>query len=153
MYYMGSNPPKSIGDSRGSVVLVSSTSGYFGGTAVVSYISSKHGITGLLRASQKAAKEADIRVNAVAPFFTPTHITSSYANAWREAGLPENKTTDVAAAIAQTATSSNSRGRCCLVGPISPLFCAYFADKFDSRWLESSCARSKVLCRNLYRNG
>jgi len=112
---MRSNPPRSIGSSRGSVVLVSSTSGYFGGTSVVSYVTSKHGVTGLLRASQRAANEADVRVNAVAPFFTPTHITSNYTQTWRKAGLPENKTTDVAAAISLMAVDKDRAGKCCLV--------------------------------------
>jgi len=115
MHHMRTNPPNSFGSSRGSIILVSSTSGYFGGTSVVSYIASKHGITGLLRASQKTAREAEVRVNAVAPFFTPTYITSSYAEVWRERGLPENKTTDVAAAVVQMAADQGSEGRCCLV--------------------------------------
>lgn len=112
---MRSNVPDSIGTSRGSVVLVSSTSGYFGSSAVVSYVASKHGVIGLLRASQKVANEADIRVNAIAPFFTPTHITSNYIDAWRKTGLPENKTSDVAGAIASMAADSSSKGRCSLV--------------------------------------
>lgn len=111
---MSSNEPSLSDGSRGSIILVSSTSGYFGGTAVVSYVASKHGVMGLLRASQKAAKEKGVRVNAVAPFFTPTHITSSYAKAWREEGLLENSPADVALAIAQTATDSSMKGRCCL---------------------------------------
>jgi NAD(P)-dependent dehydrogenase (short-subunit alcohol dehydrogenase family) len=112
---MSSNQPAFPDGSRGSVILVSSTSGYFGGTAVVSYVSSKHGVMGLLRASQKAATERNIRVNAVAPFFTPTHITSNFAKSWREAGLLENTPADVAWAIAQTAMESTWKGRCCLV--------------------------------------
>ncbi|KAF7544841.1 hypothetical protein G7046_g9701 [Stylonectria norvegica] len=50
VFHMKDNTPDASG-WRGSVVLVSSTSGYFGGTEVVSYISSKHGVIGLLRAS------------------------------------------------------------------------------------------------------
>lgn len=99
MFYMKSNPVDPITQSRGSVILVASTSGYFGGTGVVSYISSKHGVVGLLRASQKAAARYEIRVNAVAPFFTPTYITGSYSEKWKEKGLPANTTTDVANAI------------------------------------------------------
>lgn len=111
---MRNNAPLSDG-SRGSVVLVSSTSGYFGGTGVVSYVSSKHGITGLLRASQAAAKEFSIRVNGVAPFFTPTHITSSFAQMWADAGLPANSAEDVAWAIGQTAMDNSNKGSCTLV--------------------------------------
>ena len=123
--------------SRGSVILVSSTSGYFGGTSVVSYVSSKHGVMGLLRASQKAAAEIGVRVNAVAPFFTPTFITSGYAKAWREEGLLENTPGDVALAIAQIATDPNLKGRCCLAagslmkeceGPREALIPSWFGD-------------------------
>ncbi len=81
---------------------------------MVSYVSSKHGIMGLLRSSQKAAAKNGVRVNAVAPFFTPTHITSSYSTKWREAGLLENTASDVAFAIAQTAINDSFKGRCCL---------------------------------------
>jgi hypothetical protein len=112
---MSSNDPCFTDGSRGSVILVSSTSGYVGGTSVVSYVSSKHGITGLLRASQKAATEKKVRINAVAPFVTPTHITSNYSEEWNKAGLLENAPSDVARAIAQTAMDVNMKGRCCLV--------------------------------------
>jgi NAD(P)-dependent dehydrogenase (short-subunit alcohol dehydrogenase family) len=99
MFYMKSNPVDPITKSRGSVVLVASTSGYFGGTGVVSYISSKHGTIGLLRSSQKVAAQHAIRVNGVAPFFTPTYITGGYSDKWKEKGLQANTTTDVANAI------------------------------------------------------
>lgn len=112
---MLTNSPRFPDSSRGSVVLVSSTSGYFGGTGVVSYITSKHGVMGLLRASQHVARTNAIRVNAVAPFFTPTHITSNFAEAWTKAGIPANTTQDVAWAVAQTATDDSMRGRCCMV--------------------------------------
>lgn len=74
----------------GSIVLVSSTSGYFGGTGVSAYIASKHGVIGLLRSSQLAVKKHGIRVNGVAPFHTPTHITASFSEQWKAAGLESN---------------------------------------------------------------
>ena len=70
MHSMSSNPKDSDG-ARGSIILVASTSGYFGGTGVVSYIATKHGVVGAARASQRKANELDIRVNVIAPFFTP----------------------------------------------------------------------------------
>jgi NAD(P)-dependent dehydrogenase (short-subunit alcohol dehydrogenase family) len=114
MYYMRSKPIDGDTGSRGSVVLVASTSGYFGGTGVVSYVSSKHGVIGLLRASQKTAAQHNIRLNAVAPFFTPTYITGGYSEKWKQKGLPANTTTDVAHAILQTAADPNRTGSCCL---------------------------------------
>lgn len=134
---MSRNKPILPGDARGSVILVSSTSGYFGGTSVVSYVSSKHGVMGLLRASQKVANDNGVRVNAVAPFFTPTHITSSYAKAWKEEGLLANTPFDVASAVVQTATDPTMRGRCCLAagkivkeceGPREALIPTWFGD-------------------------
>jgi len=137
MHNMSKNRPNLPDGSRGSVILVSSTSGYFGGTSVVSYVSSKHGVMGLLRASQKAAKENGVRINAVAPFFTPTHITSNYAKAWRDEGLLENTAADVARAIAQTACDPELKGKCCLAagklvkeceGPMAKLIPTWFGD-------------------------
>jgi NAD(P)-dependent dehydrogenase (short-subunit alcohol dehydrogenase family) len=101
---------------RGSVVLVASTSGYFGGTEVISYVSSKHGVIGLLRASHGAAERLGIRVNAVAPLTTPTFMTSGFSTAWEAEGLPTNTPAAVAAGILQMSLDTHMRGKCCLVG-------------------------------------
>lgn len=85
--------------SRGSVVLTSSTAGYFGGTGVVAYVSSKHGVIGLLRLSKRTANGLGIRLNAVAPTLTPTYMMSVYSEARLVAGLPANEPQDVATAI------------------------------------------------------
>ena len=100
---------------RGSIVLLISTSGYFGGSGVMAYVSSKHGVTGLLRASQKTAASERVRVNAVAPYFTPTHMTGSFAEKWKEAGLPANTAGDVARAVARTALDEGLAGNTILV--------------------------------------
>lgn len=100
---------------RGSVVLVSSTSGYIGGTEVVSYVSSKHGVIGLLRAAHPEAKRRQIRVNAVAPFVTPTSMTSSYSEAWKSHGLPTNSPAGVANAVFDMTSSTDQQGGCFLV--------------------------------------
>lgn len=101
---------------RGSILLVCSTSGYFGSTSVVSYVSSKHGITGLLRASRAPLLEKyRIRINSVAPFMTPTHITSNFAEEWKTEGLVANTTEDVAWAIAQMASDEGMHGKCAMV--------------------------------------
>lgn len=101
-------------ESGGSVVMLASTSGYFGGTGVAGYVTSKHGVVGLMRSCQAAAAKHGIRVNAVAPFFTPTHITASYAESWKNAGLEANTPEGVATVIAQTSLDERS-GRCTLV--------------------------------------
>jgi NAD(P)-dependent dehydrogenase (short-subunit alcohol dehydrogenase family) len=109
MHAMKSNHLDADG-SRGSVVLIASTSGYFGGTGVVSYIASKHGVVGLCRASQRKADEFGVRVNVVAPFFTPTYITGEYSQKWSERGLPANTLEDVANAVVDTATNPARKG-------------------------------------------
>lgn len=107
MHSLSSNPPS---PSKGSIILIASTSGYFGGTGVASYISSKHGVVGLARACQKKAAELNIRVNVVAPFFTPTHITDGYAEAWKKRGLPANTVDDVARVVVETSVDEGRRG-------------------------------------------
>ncbi|KAK4941886.1 hypothetical protein LTR10_018216 [Elasticomyces elasticus] len=114
MFHMMSNPVDQDG-FRGSIVLTSSTSGFFGGTAVVSYVASKHGVVGLLRSSQAAANKYGVRVNSVAPFVTPTFITEGYSTLYKERGLPMNKAEDVASAIIATSVDVQNRGRCFLV--------------------------------------
>ncbi|KAI5461488.1 hypothetical protein BGZ63DRAFT_356444 [Mariannaea sp. PMI_226] len=114
VFYMKNNPQDSTG-WRGSVVLISSTSGYFGGTEVVSYVSSKHGLTGLLRSSHAAAERLGIRVNSVAPFATPTFITRGFSAALKADGLPMNSPLDVATGILHMSLDTKMRGKCCLV--------------------------------------
>ncbi|KAF1925570.1 3-hydroxyacyl-CoA dehydrogenase type-2 [Didymella exigua CBS 183.55] len=114
MHAMQSNDQDADG-ARGSVILIASTSGYFGGTSVVSYISSKHGVVGLARASQRRAAELDVRVNVVAPFFTPTHITTGYSEKWRERGLPANTVEGVADTIVTTSTDPTRKGHSVMV--------------------------------------
>ncbi|KAH7082287.1 hypothetical protein FB567DRAFT_103763 [Paraphoma chrysanthemicola] len=114
MHTMSGNRPDCSG-SKGSVVLIASTSGYFGGTGVVSYISSKHGVIGLARASQRKANELGVRVNVVAPFFTPTYITTGYAEQWMQRGLPANTVEGVARVIVETSIDDERRGHSLLV--------------------------------------
>ncbi|KAG9203824.1 hypothetical protein G6514_002442 [Epicoccum nigrum] len=101
--------------ARGSITLIASTSGYFGGTGVVSYISSKHAVVGLARASQRKANEFGVRVNVVAPFFTPTYITTGYSKQWNERGLPANTVEGVADAIVAASTDPVRKGHSMLV--------------------------------------
>jgi NAD(P)-dependent dehydrogenase (short-subunit alcohol dehydrogenase family) len=111
---MASNRTDSDG-AKGSVILIASTSGYFGGTGVVSYISSKHGVVGLARASQRKANELGVRVNVIAPFFTPTYITTGYSEEWKRRGLPANTVEDVAKAIVETSVNPERKGHSIMV--------------------------------------
>lgn len=121
MHAMQSNATD-VDGARGSVVLIASTSGYFGGTGVVSYISSKHGVVGLARASQPKANELGVRVNVVAPFFTPTHITTGYSEQWKERGLPANTVEGVADAIVSTSTDASRKGHSVIVSGSDRMF-------------------------------
>ncbi|KAF5580400.1 short-chain dehydrogenase reductase SDR [Fusarium pseudoanthophilum] len=96
------------------VVLVTSTSGYIGTTGVGAYVTSKHGLTGLLRASQQVARGLGININAVAPFFTPTPTFKELAEKWKDSGLKSNTPADVAETIA-LASSQNETGKCFMV--------------------------------------
>ncbi|KAF4251709.1 hypothetical protein CNMCM8980_005578 [Aspergillus fumigatiaffinis] len=106
IHHLKSAPP----DSPRSIVLVASTAGYFDGAGTLAYTASKHGVVGLLRASQTEAQKHDIRVNAIAPFFTTTHLTSGISDAWLRAGLEVNTPDAVAEAI-EAALLSRASGQ------------------------------------------
>ncbi|RHZ49041.1 uncharacterized protein CDV56_102772 [Aspergillus thermomutatus] len=119
IFSMKGNQPCYPDGSRGAVVLVSSISGYFGGTGVSGYITSKHAVTGMLRGSQLAASKYGIRVNAVAPFVTPTAMAGEFSEAWQAKGLPINTTEGVATAVLTLALNPAEKGSCYIVsGPI-----------------------------------
>ncbi|GLI73794.1 hypothetical protein PoHVEF18_002023 [Penicillium ochrochloron] len=114
LFYM--KQPRSTTSNPKSIVLVGSTSSYFGGTGVTAYVASKHGVLGLLRASQSTARDLGVRVNGIAPFLTPTHITAGFAQRWKDQGLEENTPERVAEAIALVALDETRKGDCVLVG-------------------------------------
>jgi NAD(P)-dependent dehydrogenase (short-subunit alcohol dehydrogenase family) len=113
MHYMKSS---STGERiQRSIILVSSTSGYFGGTGVSAYIASKHGVIGLLRGSQVAARRHGIAVKGIAPFFTPTRITQGLAARWKESGMDSNTPESVGNIIVQSSLDDSQSGSCILV--------------------------------------
>ncbi|KIW28105.1 uncharacterized protein PV07_07789 [Cladophialophora immunda] len=114
LYHMQRNKPRFQNSSRGSIVLVTSTSGYFGSSGVGAYVASKHGLVGLLRSCQLTAQAIGVNVNAVAPFYTPTPTFSKLSEKWGASGLKANTVDDVANAVVQTCLASAS-GRCVLV--------------------------------------
>ncbi|KEF52329.1 uncharacterized protein A1O9_11569 [Exophiala aquamarina CBS 119918] len=113
LFHLKDNPIEDNLMARGSIVLVSSTSGYFGASGVAAYVSSKHGVTGLLRASQVWAEKYGVRINGVAPFVTPTNM-AAFHEIWASKGLPSNTPEGVAAVIAQMALDPTRKGQCCL---------------------------------------
>ncbi|KAL2849021.1 dehydrogenase with different specificitie [Aspergillus pseudodeflectus] len=107
-------PPTSPRISR-SITLLASTAGYFDGAGTTAYTSSKHGVIGLLRSSQSEAAKHNIRVNAIAPFFTTTHLTSGISEKWVAAGLEVNSPAAVATIIVDVATDEKRSGEGVLV--------------------------------------
>ncbi|KAJ6188437.1 hypothetical protein N7519_003345 [Penicillium mononematosum] len=98
-----------------AIILVASTSGYFGDTGVAAYVASKHGVIGLLRASQTAAQKYGIVIKGIAPFFTPTQITTGLTEQWKAAGLETNTPEMVARAIVQSSIDDTKSGACTLI--------------------------------------
>lgn len=125
---MKQNGPRFSDGSRGSIILVTSTSGYFGGTGVAAYVASKHGATGLLRASQIAAKQTGVRINGIAPNFTATQLTKNFAKQWYEAGIEHNTPQNVARIISQVSVDATRHGACFVVGSLHPCVQGYLAD-------------------------
>jgi NAD(P)-dependent dehydrogenase (short-subunit alcohol dehydrogenase family) len=115
LFHMKRNKPQFSDGARGSIVLVTSTSGYFGGTGAAAYIASKHGATGLLRASQNAATKIGVRVNAIAPNFTSTQLTKNFSKEWYEAGMTYNTPETVARVIVGLSADASQHGACFMV--------------------------------------
>lgn len=114
LHYLGQNNPSSTG-SRGSIVFVTSTSGYFGSTGNAAYISSKHGVVGLMRASLRRAAFLGISLSSVAPCYTPTHLTAGFGQKITDAGLDANTPEGVASVVASLACDGTAHGLACLV--------------------------------------
>jgi NAD(P)-dependent dehydrogenase (short-subunit alcohol dehydrogenase family) len=66
--------PAMIENGTGSIVVVSSVAGFFGGCNMPSYFASKHGVNGLIKAAAAEFAEHDIRVNGVSPGVIDTPI-------------------------------------------------------------------------------
>ncbi|KAJ9486347.1 hypothetical protein VN97_g6995 [Penicillium thymicola] len=115
MHYIKTSSSKDDTKQLPAIILVASTSGYFGDTGVTAYVASKHGVIGLLRASQKAAQKYGIVIKGIAPFFTPTQITTGITEKWKAAGLETNTPEMVARAIVQSSVDDSKSGACTLI--------------------------------------
>jgi NAD(P)-dependent dehydrogenase (short-subunit alcohol dehydrogenase family) len=63
----------------GSIIIVTSVGGLRGGPAGVTYVASKHGATGLMKAVAYASADKNVRCNAIAPGAVTTDIGKSMA--------------------------------------------------------------------------
>lgn len=78
----------------GSIVIVTSVGGSRGGPAGVTYVASKHGATGLMKAVAYASADKNVRCNAIAPGAVATDIGKSmadmYGKGMHEAGTAKS---------------------------------------------------------------
>jgi len=68
----------------GSVIIVASVGGLRGGPAGVTYVSSKHGAIGLMRAVAYTSADKNIRCNAICPGAVSTDINNSMSKLYPE---------------------------------------------------------------------
>ncbi|KAI8719987.1 hypothetical protein NCS52_00442700 [Fusarium sp. LHS14.1] len=114
LHYLGKNTPSPAG-YRGSIIFITSTSGYFGSTGNAAYISSKHGVVGLMRSSLRRAASLGINLSAVAPCYTPTHLTAGFGKKISDAGIDANTPEGVASVAASLVCDRTAHGLACLV--------------------------------------
>lgn len=95
----------------GALVLVSSVAGILESPGLWVYQASKHGVYGLMRCLRSVAlPQWGISVNAICPWMTKTVMVAGIEKNWYKAGLPTNEPSDIAMAIAVTATANNGKG-------------------------------------------
>lgn len=92
-------------------------------------------MVGLLRASQTEAQKHGIRVNAVAPIFITTHLTSGISDAWLRAGLEVNTPEAVAEAIEAALLSTESGHGFLVSGSLPALLHCLFGTGISGKML------------------
>src|SRR6202020_2638588 len=71
--------PEMVASSRGRVIVVASTAGLFGGSAMTAYCASKHGVIGLVRAAALDLAPHGVTCNAVNPGWVRTQMSETAA--------------------------------------------------------------------------
>ena len=84
-------------------------------TGNAAYITSKHGVVGLVRAAMGRATALQIKLDTVAPCYILTNITAGLSDKVEKAGLESNTPDGVALAICSFAADSSTHGFACLV--------------------------------------
>ncbi|CAH0020302.1 unnamed protein product [Clonostachys rhizophaga] len=95
----------------GDLILVSSVGGFKESAELTPYLSTKHGVIGVMRGLRLTSLNDGIRVNVVCPWTTRTVLTSGIAVSWEELDLPMNEPEDIATSMLICATANGSGGR------------------------------------------
>jgi NAD(P)-dependent dehydrogenase (short-subunit alcohol dehydrogenase family) len=97
-----------------SLLLLSSVAGFEESPGLFVYQAAKHGVLGLMRSLRKyfpgAYGEPGIRVNCVCPWATETAMVRTFADAWKEQGLPMNSSEGVASIIVGVSADDRVHG-------------------------------------------
>ncbi|EXJ70143.1 uncharacterized protein A1O5_06211 [Cladophialophora psammophila CBS 110553] len=105
IHYLKANP------NGGSIILCASRGGY-AGYAMPVYTATKHGTIGLLRGTWRHTAQWNITVNAIAPSFTLTGLTTESKRLFEEANIRWQTGDDVAPAVLYLAQDKSLNGRC-----------------------------------------
>ncbi|KIW85461.1 hypothetical protein Z517_00851 [Fonsecaea pedrosoi CBS 271.37] len=105
IHYLKANP------NGGSIILCASRGGY-AGYAMPVYTATKHGTIGLLRGTWRHVLQWGITVNAIAPSFTLTGLTTESQRLFEEANVPLQTGDDVAPAVLYLTQDKSLAGRC-----------------------------------------
>jgi len=107
--YLRQNQTK---DDDKSIILTSSVGAFKETPGMPVYLATKHGVLGILRGLKLTLPDAaNIRINAVCPWFVKTIMTAGIADKWRKANLPMNDTEGIAAVYAGLAAERGMNGR------------------------------------------
>lgn len=99
----GPRPPKAI-------ILTASLAGYCGAEGSVEYTATKFGVRGILRGFRKQMATLGVRLNAIAPFYVDTPMTTFAMPVLRQAGIPVSTVEHVVEAAARLATDDDAWG-------------------------------------------
>ncbi|KAF9887685.1 hypothetical protein FE257_009638 [Aspergillus nanangensis] len=104
LHYFRKNPTPG-----GAFVVTGSAAGYFGGSPITKYSTSKHALLGLVRSLAILGPERGFRTNYIAPWLTATEFSSELDEIWGD--RPINTQTEVAEAILTACADKSLNGR------------------------------------------
>jgi len=133
-------------DDDKSIILTSSIAAFKETPGMPVYMSSKHGVMGLMRGLRVQLPETtNIRINAICPWFVDTIMTAGISTQWRKAGLPINTPIGVAEIITGLACEKGMNGKAIYVEGNRGWEIEENIDRLEPQWLGEE--QSKVLAR------